>query len=429
VHIFRCLTLWSCILTIGACAQEPLDASATHEVPTEHQEAALRGENRLAFNRLAFNRLAFNRLAFNRLAFNRLAFNRLAFNSLDGLEDTEGGQELLTYVARCALDDGDILVAEYDNPDTGASETLEFPGLLGLAPAWEERALTASEGRWVSACLIAHVNAYGVSVQISLRASGRIDADEQEAFEFPVYEGTFFGSVFEDETLATYACLGGDPRIANAHASQRALRVCTDPGEDCEVSSLGYCRDVCDTYEPSAGWSGCWVGDQRYEETVSTFLYNDVAGCRQSCGNNDFLCNLLCPDSDQDPADDSYAGNRILSCDGIPGACNMNCPGGACSLDADYGDGPVNASFSDGAVGELTCRNTASCRATCTGEDTSCALDCTQGGNCRITQCVDGADCLIDCTDASHPSCNIAHCEGQKQYCADGVVVCNRACP
>src|SRR5690606_28611369 len=99
------------------------------------------------------------------------------------LEASEEGRDLLSYVARCALPEGDALVAEH------GGVTYEFPGLLDLAPAWEDRALTAGEARQVSACLIAHVNAYGVSVPISLRSAGVLDATAEEMSEFPVYEG------------------------------------------------------------------------------------------------------------------------------------------------------------------------------------------------------------------------------------------------
>jgi hypothetical protein len=379
--------------------------------------------NQLVFNRLAFNRLAFNRLAFNRLAFNRLAFNRLAFNSLDNLERAPEGRDLLLYVARCALSDGDVLVAEHGN------QTYEFPGLLGLAPEWEHRALTTAESRWVSACLIAHVNAFGVPVEISLRAPGFIQATAEEAHDFPVYEATFFGHVFGDE-LQTYSCLGNNADIATAHAPDRALRVCADPGSQCEVVELGYCRDVCDTYVTGTGWTGCQVGADRYDETVSVFLRSEGESCRAACtgsGGPLEICNLVCPASTT-PVDpyDSFSGPRILDCNRFQGACTGNCRGGACLLQASE-TAMALITMEAGSKSELQCVNASDCVATCKGQGTRCDVDCTDAASCEIDRCGPGASCLLDCTGAT--SCAIQDCQGTLQHCAGDVVVCDRPCP
>jgi hypothetical protein len=384
----------------------------------------VKATNQLAFNRLAFNRLAFNRLAFNRLAFNRLAFNRLAFNSLDNLEHSPGGRDLLLYVARCALSDGDVLVAEH------GSESYEFPGLMGLAPEWEHRGLTTAESRWVSACLIAHVNAFGVAVEISLRAPGPILATAEEAYDFPVYEATFFGHVFGDD-LETYSCLGNDAEIAAAHAPDRALRVCADPGPQCEIVELGYCRDVCDTYVTGTGWTGCQVGADHYQETVSVFLRSEGESCRAACtaiGGPLELCNLVCPASTTPPDPyDSFAGPRILDCNRFQGACTASCRGGACLIEASETEMPF-VTIAAGSTAELQCANADDCVVnSCEGPGTRCDVDCTDAASCKIARCGPGASCLLDCTGAG--SCAIEDCRGAIQHCAGDVVVCNRPCP
>src|SRR5262245_12570759 len=63
------------------------------------------------------------------------------------------GRDLLKYVAICALPDGDELVTGDDR----------FPGFYGLAPEWATGSCGAECQRWVSACLLAHVNAKGQS--------------------------------------------------------------------------------------------------------------------------------------------------------------------------------------------------------------------------------------------------------------------------
>jgi hypothetical protein len=446
VQTFRGLAILACALLAWGCAVDAdpdswaVTSARSSAIETAEQSSNQRGYNRrpppastraavgieqssnqLSYNRLAFNRLAFNRLAFNRLAFNRLAFNRLAFNSLDGLETTPEGRELLLYVARCALAEGDVLVA------TVGEETYEFPGLLGLALEWEHRGLELAEARWVSACLITHVNAYNVPVEISLRAFEHIAATPDETHAFPVYEATFFGDVFGDE-LMTYGCIGQDAEIAGSHAPDRPLRVCADPGPDCQVTELGYCRDVCDTYVPGTGWTECWAGGVMYEETISSFLRSEGEVCRASCSGSDLICNLLCPSSATplDPNDDLFPGNRILTCDGFPGWCTGSCRGGDCLFDASQA-GYMLATVLDGGEADISCIDTGECFGTCKGQNTRCELDCTGATDCAITRCELGARCLVDCTGTTE--CAIEQCQGQLQTCANGVVVCNRPCP
>src|SRR5690606_2387379 len=130
------------------------------------------------------------------------------------------GRELLHYVAQCALEPADILFTERDGV------RYEFPGLLGVADDWEHGPLRAAQRELLSACLLAHVNAFGVSVPISVRSPGVILAREKEKALHPVYEGTFFGDVI-GEQLDAFACTGSAREIASAQSPARPLRVCT----------------------------------------------------------------------------------------------------------------------------------------------------------------------------------------------------------
>ncbi|WP_428263413.1 hypothetical protein [Haliangium sp.] len=376
----------------------------------------------MSYNRLVFNRLVFNRLVFNRLVFNRLVFNRLVFNSLDGLETTPEGRELLTYVARCALREGDTLVAVDDGVE------YQFPGLLALAPAWEQRALTAAEADRVSACLIAHVNAFGESVEMSLRIAGFVAASADEAYTFPIYEAGFFGDVFLGEELTTYACLGDDAEVAMALAPDRVRRVCADPDSPCEVEAVGYCRDVCDTYDPGYGWRGCLGGGVRHEQVVNTFLRYAPGICRQSC--RDDSCRLRCERrrARRGRHPRACARDSVLDCGDVPGAtCTARCRGGACLLDG-ASAARFSTSASAGAAAAIDCTGADTCEATCDGPATSCTIDCTGAGHCRDeVVCLAGASCLLDCTDAG--ACGFDICEGEIRECPGDVLVCGRDCP
>ena len=49
-----------------------------------------------------------------------------------------------------------------DDEDSGGG--VRYPGLLGLAPEWVGGECGPSCQRWISACVLAHANAFGVQV-------------------------------------------------------------------------------------------------------------------------------------------------------------------------------------------------------------------------------------------------------------------------
>lgn len=222
-----------------------------------------------------------NLLSSNLLSSNLLSLNLLSSSSLTSaqgpaadLAGTAGGRELLRYVVRCAYEYGHDLQIEADGT------TYSFPGLVGLAPSWDSDPLSVEHQQRVSACLLAHVNAFGVSVPISLRNDGTIVTSTQENLDYSVYEATFFGAAF-DGAFAPYACLGTDRATALAQSDYRELRICADPQEGtttsaCGFETLGPCEAVCDTWEDGQGWSSCWTGGRgvgtQYEEAINVWL-------------------------------------------------------------------------------------------------------------------------------------------------------------
>lgn len=132
----------------------------------------------------------------------------------------------LKYLASCALSADTVLVAEVDG------KVHEFPGSMALAPDWWHRALTPQEERWVSACVLARTNFFGVPVEISLHSpfpteAPGMDVAENEASSFGMEEGTFFGNIFGREPTA-YVC--GPNHDPERHARIRAQqRICALP--------------------------------------------------------------------------------------------------------------------------------------------------------------------------------------------------------
>jgi hypothetical protein len=165
------------------------------------------------------------------------------------LASTAAKREQLTYLVRCALPADITLYADQDGM------RFTFPGGLGLAPRWVDEAMTLSEERWVSACLLAHVNYFGKHVLVSMRATPppvpalAVAADEQQTFT--IFEGGFFGNLFTPEPVA-YACQGTrtptqarDPILQERICAQETNETAATgtPITACRFLLTGHCDD------------------------------------------------------------------------------------------------------------------------------------------------------------------------------------------
>jgi hypothetical protein len=218
----------------SACVGEP-------DVSTRTQ-GVLEG-NAIASNAIASNAIQLNAIASNAIASNQISNNLFQLNSTELLHTPEG-RELLTYVVSCALPHEVTLTGRY------AGVTYSFPGDLGLASAWTRRELRATEERWVSACLIARVNLFGIPVSISLRGPhDALEVSKAEAQDYSVEEGAFYGNVFHavNEPLVWNACRGKGQ--AAGESGTLDLRDCTEedpahPGlTKCGFTYAGDCAD------------------------------------------------------------------------------------------------------------------------------------------------------------------------------------------
>lgn len=218
---------------LGACAEEPNLGSTE-----SHVESA----NRLAVNRLAVNRLAVNRLAVNRLAVNRLAVNGMAQASADveALAAEEGGLELLSYMVSCALPEGESLAV--------AGDVLN--GSIGVAPGWLDNGLDISGQRWLTACLLARVNYFGVEVRLSLRgANGALTTSAEERAAYSVYEGAFWGNLFgetAEKTSCTSAYKATAPQVGTLPQRECTVTDTATGRTRCDYTPAGTCEDICE---------------------------------------------------------------------------------------------------------------------------------------------------------------------------------------
>ena len=197
------------------------------------------------------------------------ATNSLALRPGTGIELSSFGRDLLKYVARCALPAGVSLQLKHDD----TQDTVQ--GAFALASDWQTQPLSEAGKRWVSACLLANVNAFGEHVLVSFRASHLGMAStvtDEERNRFPAQEGAFYGNLFSDPPIA-YACKGEGKDFGPS----RQKRVCTDATNSiftrCDMILTGTCTEVCTSENVMDHYvTHCKGGDQIFDEVVTTFL-------------------------------------------------------------------------------------------------------------------------------------------------------------
>jgi hypothetical protein len=254
-------------VALAGCAVDGLDELDGVELSEEEQAVA-------ASNRLASNRLASNRLASNRLASNSLGAAALTSSALI---ETSDGREVFSYIVKCALPaNKSVSVAD----SSGVS--YKFTGEIGLAPNWATKTPTVAERRWVTACLLARTNYYGVPVQISMRgAHDALSATPAETSLFHVSEGAFYGDLFDTTEQTWFAC--GSKRYTSALAAD-AQRTCTISPDGvttmCGFTYTHFCGTAYDSTHPAAcgnnktPWTTCNGGGASWSEVITIFLPN-----------------------------------------------------------------------------------------------------------------------------------------------------------
>ncbi|XXX74080.1 hypothetical protein WMF30_41180 [Sorangium sp. So ce134] len=272
-------------------AQTGCLAEALEIEPAEGQvgstEEALTSMNRLSMNRLSMNRLSMNRLSMNGLSSGGLSPSGSGLSSTELIETPEG-RELLAYVVRCALPEGESLSGAY------GGVTYTFAGAVGVAPGWRSSPLDPVGQRWVSACLLAHVNGYGIEVPISLRGEHEaLETTTTERAQFNAQEAAFYGNLFgSGPDRGMFACAGAavQAQCGAGPSAEVPFRAC-GASEGCELSFAGPCRDVAhpelqacentsadfveDCFVEASGPDG-WSGDLfKYPEVITVYLRSD----------------------------------------------------------------------------------------------------------------------------------------------------------
>jgi hypothetical protein len=132
-----------------------------------------------------------------------------------------------------------------------------FKGYAGLAPQWGKPDGYCDEEcqGWVSACLIANVNARDEYVPISMSGNHpSLDPEQGEEETYTEPDGVYYGQVFSNKPQF-FACL--------PEQNSTLDRVCGSSVDDCFVEVMGLCSDVCDLGGNCLGSAG-----EVYEQTI-----------------------------------------------------------------------------------------------------------------------------------------------------------------
>ena len=281
---FFCLPILTVL--VASCADVPEaapdEAAASQPLVTS---------NRITFNRITFNRIGLTRIGLTRIGLTRISNSRMMVNpsAAGTMLVTEEGREVFSLVVSCAIPEDMTLVANVNGT------TLEFPGEIGLAPQWLGAPLDPIGQGWVSACMLARVNAREVALPISMRGPRfalLAKADERAAFTLE--EGAFFGNLFgpTNEPFQAYACRGRDQ--ARGETGGLVDRDCTEPDPanpgftQCGMISAGDCgafaaRQSCEFFadRPFTFYLDCHNApissrprrdDRVFHEVITTFV-------------------------------------------------------------------------------------------------------------------------------------------------------------
>jgi len=268
-------------------------------VDTATHEDELVADNGLTANGLVTNGLVTNGLVTNGLVTNGLVTNGLqavVFTNWFNANPTDYSDSVMHYVVTCALPSSSSLT--WTNPLTGVRYT--WPGLLGLTPNWAAgKPATETEQQLISACLAAHVNKFGMHVQLSINgrdANGHQIAFDQkkEPKQFEVTEACFFGNLFTGEGVFA---ANDRTTLSTAESTTRACGLSSQAsGVSTECAPLvhvGMCKDFCQFDPAKMFYKSCTYNGKHYMPLTTRIKKADVYTCgdgvcqfTESCGTS-----------------------------------------------------------------------------------------------------------------------------------------------
>ncbi|MBK9260037.1 MAG: hypothetical protein IPM54_09400 [Polyangiaceae bacterium] len=176
--------------------------------------------------------------------------------------DLEGARvDFLEVLIGCALSSSQTVTdpAHTIGYFLGIPVKKSYTGEIGIAPAWTWRALTTTEKRYVTACVMQRVNAYGEVINILLQtANGSyqpLNRSTEDLELYPVAESVAWGNMFDStiELSTTNSEVPEDTipfvghicrEYSSAQAPWSGLRRQCDNFESCGFTYEGNCSEL-----------------------------------------------------------------------------------------------------------------------------------------------------------------------------------------
>ncbi|EPX56994.1 hypothetical protein D187_006748 [Cystobacter fuscus DSM 2262] len=237
-------------------------------------------------NGLSTNGLSTNGLSTNGLSTNGLSTNGLSTNGVNTADfttwfqgDPARNDTLMQYVVRCGVRSGQSI--SYTDPATAHSYT--WQGLLGLTPGWAGGAsVTEAEQQVMTACLVAHVNKYGMNTPLSVLGRNtqgeELEYSQEELETYSRPEGCFFGNLFTSEGFF----VGSDGSLLqDTESSPRAcaLMSSTTDSACAPVTYVGTCESLCTRTGTQPYYTSCTLNGREYLPITTRLRPEEVYQC------------------------------------------------------------------------------------------------------------------------------------------------------
>ncbi len=269
--------LIAALLVAGSVGCGPQEQSEADALATQEQEVTF-------VNGVVLNGVVLNGVVLNGVVLNGLTDLEMTSSNFKNwfTSDESRHATVMSYIVRCAVPAGQT--RKFTSPTTGT--TYSWTGELGLAHGWANgMAASVAEQQVVTACLGAHVNRFGVHVEVSLlgqNASGApIAVSSSELATYSEPEGCFFGNSFGSSS-AFYA--GSDH--ADLSATQSSARACamtyasgvTAP-ECAPIVNVGKCSQYCTKDSSGTYYTSCTLNGVSYKPLTTRIRPSEIVRC------------------------------------------------------------------------------------------------------------------------------------------------------
>lgn len=126
---------------------------------------------------------------------------------------------------------------------------INIEGMFGMYPGWATSRLGLQEQQTMSAFVAVKVNAFGAAVPIGIVGPGpgpeATKPVENQSFTYQ--EAAFYGNLFGAQPSKMMACVGAR-NSGGGTVAGLADRICSDPGNPCNIVGLGSCAAWCDVW-------------------------------------------------------------------------------------------------------------------------------------------------------------------------------------